>query len=59
MSASNVLLQLQKDQQKNAYLLFATGHKLALDKCHYYWVSFVREGVCHGHKLIHELPREI
>ena len=59
MSAEEVLLQLQRDQQKHAYLLFATGHKLALDKCHYYWVSFERDGVKHRHKLIHELPGDL
>ena len=51
-----VLQQLQKDQQYHAFLLYATGHKLALDKCHFYWVSFERDGVRHRHKLNEESP---
>ena len=59
MSENESIASLQRDQQKHAYLLFATGHKLALDKCHYYWVSFIREGTRHRHKLIHEMPGDL
>ena len=55
-SETDVLKQLEQDQQYHAFLLFATGHKLALDKCHYYWVSFERHGTEHRHKLIEEMP---
>ena len=55
----NVLRQLEKDQQKHAYLLFAAGHKLALDKCFYSLVKFLRQGLGHRHCLIHEAPGEI
>ena len=54
-----VLEQLQKDEQKHALLLFAAGHRLALQKCCYYLSGYKREGTKHRHALIHELPGEL
>ena len=54
-----VLDQLQKDEQKHAFLLFAAGHRLALQKCCYYLSGYKREGTKHRHALIHELPGEL
>ena len=49
-----VLEHLQKDEQKHALLLFAAGHRLALQKCCYYLSSYVRDGTKHRHALNHE-----
>ena len=55
----NALLQLKEDQQKHAYLLYSSGHKLALDKCAFYWIRFVRDGVKQRHQMNHELPGQL
>ena len=36
---NNIFEQLKHDEQKHAHILFAMGHKLALDKCSYYILS--------------------
>ena len=56
---STVLEQLEHDQQKHGYYMFAEGHKLAFDKCYYYLIDFVRDGYSHRHKLVHELDGEL
>ena len=59
LEGRTVLEQLQKDEQKHALLLFAAGHRLALQKCCYYLSGYKREGTKHRHALIHELPGEL
>ena len=54
-----ILQQLQKDEQKHAFLLYAAGHRLALQKCCYYLSSYKRAGTKHRHALIHEYPGEL
>ena len=56
---NTILQQLQKDEQKHAFLLYAAGHRLALQKCCYYLSSYKREGTKHRHALIHEYPGEL
>ena len=56
---NTLLQQLQKDEQKHAFLLFAAGHRLALQKCCYYLSSYKREGTKHRHALNHEYPGEL
>ena len=51
--------QLKDDQQKHALLLFASGHKLAFDKCSFYWIKFIREGLKQRHCMNHEEPGEL
>ena len=55
----NALQQLILDQQKHAFLLFASGHKLALDKCMYYWIDFIRDGDKYRHKFIEEMDGDM
>ena len=59
MDKESTLLQLAHHQQKHAHLLFACGHKLALDKCSYYLVDCIRDGFRHQCKMIHELDGEL
>ena len=58
-NGNTVLQQLEQDEQKHALLLFAEGHRLALQKCCYYISTYIREGTKHRHKLIHEEPGEL
>ena len=55
----NIFDQLKHDEQKHAHILFAMGHKLALDKCSYYILHFVRDGIKHRCSLIDEYPGDI
>ena len=59
MKEVSILKQLEHDQQKHAYVLFAMGHKLALDKCSFYLVEFIRDKLEHRIKYIQELPGEL
>ena len=54
-----ILQQLAHDKQIHAHFLFTMGHKLALDKCSYYILTFVRDGIRHRCCLIHECPGEM
>ena len=54
-----ILQQLAHDEQIHAHILFAMGYKLALDKCSYYILTFVRDGIRHRCSLIHEFPGEM
>ena len=56
---TNALEQLKEDQQKHALLLYASGHKLAFDKCSFYWIRFIREGLKQRHCMNHEEPGEL
>lgn len=38
------LQQLEHDEQRHAHLLYAAGHKLALDKCWYCCLDYKQEG---------------
>ena len=40
-------------------MLYAIGHKLALDKCNYYLVIFKRDSIKHRICLIHEFPGDL
>ena len=53
------LQQLEHDEQRHAHLLYAAGHKLALDKCWYYYLDYKRKGTKHVFKSIDELPGEM
>ena len=59
MKEVSILKQLEHDQQKHAYVLFAMGHKLALDKCSFYLVEFIRDKLEYRIKYIQELPGEL
>ena len=50
------LQQLKHDEQKHALLLFSAGHKLALDKCSFYYYDFLRKGTRSIHTGIDQLP---
>ena len=56
---NNILDQLAHDEQVHPHVLYAIGHKLALDKCNYYLVIFKRDGIKHRICLIHEFPGEL
>ena len=58
-TCDTVLEQLEHDQQKHGFYMYAEGHKLAFDKCHYYLVDFIRDGFKYRHKLLHELEGEL
>ena len=58
-NGNSVLKQLELDEQKHALLLFAEGHRLALQKCCFYLSTYIRDGIKHRHKLIHEEPGEL
>ena len=44
---NNILDQLAHDEQVHSHVLYAMGHKLELDKCNYYLVTFKRDGIKH------------
>ena len=52
----SVLQHLALTEQKHAHVLFAAGHKLALDKCSFYLVDFKRSGSKYSYKRINDLP---
>ena len=54
-----VLQHLEKDEQKHALLLFATGHMLALYKCLFYYSVFKLSGTKFVHSTISDEPGEI
>ena len=56
---NTILDQLAHDEQVHAHVLYAMGHRLALDKCCYYLMLFVRDGVKHRCCLVHEYPGEM
>ena len=56
---SMVLTQIKKDAQKHAHTLLSEGHKLALPKCFWYLVEYVRDGLTHRHCLKHEIDGEL
>ena len=58
-NGNDALEQLKEDQQKHAYLLYASGHKLALDKCAFYWIKYVQEGLHQRPMMNHEAPGEL
>ena len=51
-----VLEQLQQDEQFHAHVLFSLGHKLAIDKCKFHFVTFQRSGILHHHTLSQDNP---
>ena len=51
-----MLEHLQKDEQKHAFLLFASGHLLALFKCVFYYYAFKLVGTKFVHTRNEELP---
>ena len=53
------LEQLQHDEQKHALLLFSAGHKIALDKCSFYYYDFQRVGTKIKHTSNAKLPGEL
>lgn len=53
------LEQLALDEQKHAYLLFPAGHKLALDKCSFYYYGFHRIGTKSHHTSVLTLPGDL
>ena len=53
---TSILDTLKNTEQMHARVLFAAGHKLALDKCSYYIVDFKRHGTHFKYKTIAELP---
>ena len=52
------LEQIRHDEQKHAFLLYSTGHQLALDKCSYYYYKYKRHGTKHVYTMIRECPGE-
>ena len=56
---NSIVDQLTVDGQQHALSLYAEGHRLTLPKCSWYLAEYVREGVSHRHKMIHEAPGEL
>ena len=50
---------LQKDEQKHAYLLYASGHLLALYKCIFYYYQFKLKGTKFVHTNQEECPGKL
>lgn len=55
----SALEHLQDDEQKHAYLLFSTGHLLALYKCLFYFYTFCIKGTKFVHTTIQESPGDL
>ena len=53
------LEHLEKDEQKHALLLYASGHLLALYKCIFYYYEFKLKGTRFVHTSIEETPGEM
>ena len=54
-----VLEHLKPDEQKHAFLLFASGHLLALFKCIFYYYTFKLVGTKFVHTKIEDLPGKL
>ena len=55
----SALHHLQRDEQKHAFLLYATGHFLALFKCVFYWFGFKRVRTKYIHTTIEDMPGDL
>ena len=55
----SVLEHLSETEQKHADILYVCGHKLALDKCVYYFSRFKRVGLVYRHTTIEETPGDL
>ena len=55
----SALEHLQEDEQKHAFLLYSTGHLLALYKCMFYFFQFCIKGTKFVHTNISESPGEL
>ena len=53
------LEHLHDTEQAHAHILFAAGHKLALDKCSYYVADFKRRGTNYSYKTINDIPGDL
>ena len=53
------LQHLERDEQKHALLLYASGHLLALYKCIFYYYDFKLQGTRFVHTTIGETPGEM